>query len=278
MRELWLRFRRAISTRVTVFDRIEATRDRSTIVFASSRECARAVRSFIRESRGRRSLCMALPTEGTGLSPERRKHAWSLANAVLGEEYKNYRDDNILGLWFSLDIDPAFLLGATRLVWFRSTEEPDIYEVATGGWSCAVNTALAIRLGLDVRCFDENGRTVPSPLSGDLADFVNEALERWLTRRRLFTDRIREEGIVLEPGWCEPALWSMDGGGIDVGCLDLSPELTWRIRRLEQAFDSYGEHFPPEVEHALFRSELSTCATGLRNELGAKVIVKGFCS
>lgn len=50
------------------------------------------------------------------------------------------------------------------------------------------------------------------------------------------------------------------------------------MRRLEQALDTCADDGLPEEDHTLFRSELAICATGRRNELGCKVIVKGFCS
>lgn len=286
MRELWRRFRRSVPGRRTVIERLEARRDRTTIVFASSRECAMAVRSCLRENHHRRCLHVALLMDGTGLSMElsilRRRYPWSLAHAVFGESHEKRWPDSVVGPYLQLDIAPTFLLGASRVVWFRSSEEPDVHEAGSGGWSCAVNTALARRLGLDTSCFDENGRPVPfslsdppsGPVSGDPGSGAVRELARWAAGRRAFTDRIRQEGIVLDPDWCEPALWSMGGGGIRAGWLDLSSPLIWRIHCLEVLLDSYHGELPPEEERAPFKAELFACASALRDELGCRVVVK----
>jgi hypothetical protein len=252
--------------------RIEKERRRSCAVFACSLRCADAIRQFIADHSDLR-LHLALLEGGTEESP-RRKAEPTLGALTLGPGLRRWSGvpGNVRSFCPSSGIDPAFLLSTARVVWFHDLSEPIPPKTATAAWACAVNAALAARFGLPVSVYDATGRPVAMPLTGRLADAMNNDLFQWEKRRRAFTDQVCGEGLRFDPDICEPALWSRRGGAIDVGALSLPQELIWRIRRLEMWFDE-GE--PGQaVDEALWNAiaaEGRACVADLKATLGAHV-------
>ena len=252
-------------------ERIERDKLRSVGVFASSMACADAIRRFVADSQDLH-LHLALLQDGTGMSPHRQSELTLMGKVVDMSRWPRDWPQNVRRALSSMDIDPGFMVSASRLVWFVDGNDAVLPVAGTGCYSCAVNIALGLRHGLPLECYNGEGQRIPSPLIGTLADFLDAELFNWQIVRRAFTEKIKSEGLQFSPDICEPALWSARGGAIDVGRLELSVGLTWQIRRLEIWMNSHepGEEWSSE-EEASFEAEERECVRLLQAELGQNV-------
>ncbi len=257
---------------MTWLERLERKKARSVALFASSPICADGIRAFIAREQGL-DLHLVLPDDGPALFPStRQRHL--LAGMVINE---NDWPANVKCLYLSNRIDLGLVVSVARLIWFVDGATPCAPIRQSGSAACMLNVVLGRSYGVPLICFDPAGMEIRSPLHGALADFVTDELRHWQSARRALTDKITTEGLVLSPYPGEPALWSVRGGGIDAGALDLPPGLIWRIRRLE--FWMEGEdpnrQWSAEEEKA-FSAEIHGCAAALRHELAMAVVVRGW--
>lgn len=245
---------------------MEEDRLRTAVVFASSMACSEALLAFLRSDHGL-LLHLALLQEGTGLSPR------ITPQPTLYDLVRKAHIPGWLSLYPSLSIDPALLLSASRLIWFRDHAEPVPPEPGSGAWSCAVNVGLAMEYGLSVSCFDANGRSFWPPFDTALDAMVDCDLKDWWAHRRAYTDRIRAEGLVLAYDHAGTLLWSAQGGSIDAGSLDLPPTLTRRVRQMEHwmRFQPLKGAWTDDAEYDAFDAELQRLADTVAETLGTTV-------
>jgi hypothetical protein len=248
----------------SILGKMEEDRLRTVVVFASSMACAEALLTFLRSDHGL-LLHLALLQEGTGLSPR------IIQQPTLYELVKKADIPNWLTLYPSLSIDPALLLSASRLIWFRNHAELTTSE--SGAWSCAVNVGLGMEYGLSVSCFDAQGRSFWPPFDAALDAMVDCDLKDWWAHHRAYTDRIRAEGLVLAYDHAGTLLWSAQGGSIDAGSLDLPPTMTRRVRQMEHwmRFQPLKGAWTDDAEYDAFDAELQQLADDLAETLGTTV-------
>lgn len=255
----------------SILGEMEQDRLRTAVVFASSMACAETLLAFLRSDHGL-ELHLALLQEGTGLSPLRT------AQPTLYDLVRKAEIPEALSLRVSLSVDPALLLSASRLIWFRDLAEPLPPEPGSGLCSCALNIGLGMEYGLSVGCFDARGRSFWPPFEPMLATMVDCDLKDWRAHRRAFTDRIRADGLVLAYDYDGTLLWGAQGGGIEAGSLDLPPALTRRVQQMEywMNFQPLGEAWSKGEEFDAFHAELPRLADTLAETLGTTVKLYDF--
>lgn len=171
------------------------------------------------------------------------------------------------------DTNPALLIFVSRVVWFYHAVTPPPADRRYGDFCCAVNIALALRMGIPCEFRDEHGAVTESPLVGAFGQMIEAALDEWIVWRRDRTERLCREGMRFAPDCCEPALWTHDCGALDLGDIEMPLDLMWRLQRLE---NWYGFLLPylewPEEEWLALRAERQACLAAARAYFGEETI------
>ncbi|WP_417790251.1 hypothetical protein [Terasakiella pusilla] len=259
---------------MSTIELLETEKKRSIAVFVSSNNCIEACRDFISKNKDKQIYLAALKN-GTSYSP-RKEDAHSLRVEEIAD-YRDEKNDHVYNIIYSRGVDPALLASVKSVYWFFDEQEEHSYPVDSAGYSCCLNVALAQGIGLPVTVFNEKGEEITSPLNGEMHDDVTRELRVWKEYHTLQRTKAIRKGIRLAPDWCEPALWSSSGGGMEAGCFELPIELIWRIRRLEKwvdlksHVDINGSDSWTDEGYDLLATEIEQCAKALEDELQIKI-------
>ena len=252
---------------------LDAHKARTIGVIASARATAPGIRAFMiwhQTSLLRLLLIDIPPPSDNGVV-----YSDSLIQRVLRLRFGEWpaTPPNVVSFGHTPNPDPAFLASVDRLVWFVDPWSEPTQAVGSGEFHCALLARLALDLGLGVRTLGQDGQPVPSPLDGPLGALACQHLAVWQEERRAWTQACRTQGMILNPGLGEPALWCVGGGALDLGDLALSSALTWRLRRLELAYWSASPGVSwPDVFERMIEAEERGCLADLEAELGPGVM------
>ena len=254
---------------MTWLQRLDEEKARSIALFVSDAACVGAVRAFIaNEPRANFHLVILEDGVQSGLVD-----SLTMAN----------RPANARRASMATRIDSSILASVARLVWFIDESGPIPPSPRSGRHWCRLNVALGLRYGLTLECYDAGGNRIASPFDGEDSARLDAELRQWHSDGKALAARFKHNGLVLSPYPLEPMIWTVPGYGVDSCSLAISPNLTWRIRRLELWMDDHetpnhegsDQDWAPGEEEA-FAAELHGCAQALREELGVEFAVRGW--